>query len=447
MKNYYLEKIKPKISINNIQFFLLNLFIIILPYHYMVICVFGKNIPFIRGWKEVLIFGMLILDIIMHIKKKERYKLSKIDMISILFLFVLVIYILLSDNKYSALYMARVYFLPLLLVPIVSHIKIDKSQFKIMLHAIAINSIVLCVWGIIQSIFLGDKFLINIGYDHYFNVNLGYERLQPAFYISGIIRFQRLVSTFVAPNTCGMYLAIIFTLLLYFHKKAEMNKKLFYSSIGILSIAILLTFSRSTWLALALSVIIYIIKNIKFTKKTIKHIIIGFFVIILLILLIDALILKGTIFNIGTHLIYNTLSFKDSSMIGHIDSLKESVETFTKNVFGLGLGENGPRAMGLSENGKANLTESSYFLILYDVGIIGFIVYFSTYIVSIIENRKIRKKYNITEIGVVSVIIGMFLIAYVFLPYVQEFELLAMLYLIIGIQFNYKNMNKLEEET
>ncbi|MCI9286569.1 MAG: hypothetical protein HFJ57_01025 [Clostridia bacterium] len=427
-----------KFDIEKVQLFLLKLFVIMLPYHYMLICILAKDVPILKYWKETIIILMFFLDALKNISGRKKYKIKTIDIINSIFLLILMFYVIISDNKYSALYIARVYFLPMLLIPIVANMNLNKSNIKNLFNIIVINSIILSIWGIFQCIALGDKFLINIGYNHYFNSDLGYERLHPAFYISGIIKFQRLTSTFVAPNTCAMYFSIIFTLILFLHKKIEMNKKMFYFSIGIISIAILLTFSRSTWIAWGIAILIYVINNIKFTKGNLKNIIITFFIIIAIVLLIDTLLLNNTIMNIGTHLILNTINFKDSSMIGHIDSLKESLELFSKNVYGLGLGKNGPRMINLIGEANANLTESSYFLILYDVGIIGFFIYFLSYIKVILDNKYIRKKTGINDLRVVSVVTLMFLISYLFLPYVQEFELLVMLYIIVGIQYNNK---------
>ncbi len=430
------------ISIEKIQLFLLKLFIIVLPYHYMVICVLCKNISILKYWKEATIILMFALDIISHIQKKKKYEISKVDIINIIFIIVLFIYIIASNNKYASIYIARVYFLPMLLLPVVSHMQIDKTQFKKILFILTINSIILSLWGIIQSVFLGDKFLISIGYEHYFNASLECERLHPSFYIFGITKFQRLTSTFVSPNTCAMYLSVIFTLILYFHKKLEMDKKLSYISMGIIIIAIVLSFSRTAWIACAVSIFIYFIKHVKITKETLKSMLIRGICIIIIALLIDVLLLDRTIINIGSHLIYNTINLKDSSLQGHITSLKNSLELFSNNILGLGLGNNGSRAISIFGEDNINLTESSYFLMLYEVGIIGAFVYFGSYIEAIIENKRIRKEFGCKEIFGVVVIVIMFLICYLSLPYIQDFELLAMLYITIAIQYNYEYKNR-----
>ena len=426
-------------NIEKIKYILLITLIVMLPYHYMLVSVLAQNISWLKYWKEVLIFLLFLLDMI---QRKGKYKINKLNIVCMLLAVILIVYTIISDNKISAISISRIYFLPLLLIPVVSNLKITSKKIKTIFKIFIINTIILSIWGIFQSVFLGDQFLIKIGYESYYNKYINKQRLQTAFYISGILDFQRLTSTFVSPNTCAIYLVIAFTLLLYLSKEMQLSKSIYYVGLSCIGIAILLTFSRSAWIILSIALIIYLIKILRESKRSLLYIISIILITILFVLIIDRFFLNSYMTNIGMHLIKNTFSFKDTSIIGHLDSLKKSTELFLNNIWGLGLGNNGPKAISRIGEEQVNLTESSYFLIAFDLGIIGLITYYSIYILIIIDNIKKVKLYKIKNLAIISIITFMYLVSYIFLPYVQEFELLVFYFIIISVQYN---VNFLEE--
>lgn len=422
-------------NFKDIKFKLLLILIILLPYHYMFISVLAKSIDFLKYWKELIIILLFIIDVI---ERKGKYKIRPVGICFYIFFIVLVIYTFFSDNLYSAFTIGRIYFVPILLIPVITNLDLDKEKIKIMINAVVINTIILCIWGIFQQLVLKDRFLIQIGYDSYYNKYISRQMLQPSFYLSGNISFQRLTSTFVAPNTCAMYLAVVFTILLYTNKTIQLNKKLYYTALFLISMAIILTFSRSAWIVVGLAIVIYIIKFNDHYKRSILSSILILSITAIGIMIVDFVFLNGIIIKTGKNMIEKTLNFEDSSMIGHMDSLEASAKIVADNIWGLGFGNNGPKAISKVGREEVNLTESSYFLMAYDIGIIGAIIYFTSYILIIFDNNKMFKKYEIKSLKVISILSIMYLIAYIFLPYVQEFELLVYFYIIIALQYNTK---------
>ena len=53
------------------------------------------------------------------------------------------------------------------------------------------------------------------------------------------------------------------------------------------------------------------------------------------------------------------------------------------------------------------------------------------------------KKYKNKSLLIISIITIMYLVSYIFLPYVQELELLVYFFIIISIQYNTKFLEKI----
>ena len=150
--------------------------------------------------------------------------------------------------------------------------------------------------------------------------------------------------------------------------------------------------------------------------------------------MVDKLLIHTSVVNAFTTLLYNTFTGKDSSFLGHWNSWLDSIENMFKHPLGLGLGKNGPRAKLFIDN--PNLTESSYFLMEYEVGIIGAIVYFGGYVRVIMDNVKTYRETKRNEILVITAVVMVMLIGYLSLPFVQDFELLVMFYIVASLQYN-----------
>ena len=133
------------------------------------------------------------------------------------------------------------------------------------------------------------------------------------------------------------------------------------------------------------------------------------------------------------HLITRTLTFKDTSIISHFSSLNESINIFSENIMGTGLGMNGPKARQFYDN--AYLTESSYFLLLFEFGIIGTIIYIGI-LISILVRAFLRKKEGLICnwcCNSIYSITAFILVVFTFLPFVQDMEIITYYFLFAGL--------------
>lgn len=98
------------------------------------------------------------------------------------------------------------------------------------------------------------------------------------------------------------------------------------------------------------------------------------------------------------------------------------------------MGENGPRALVFMK--KPNLTESAYFLMTYEVGIIGSIVYFGSYVKVLYDNiREFRSRRNSRRLFISAVIL-IVMTGFISLPFVQDFEILVYAFAVMALQYN-----------
>lgn len=410
-------------KLEQIQKYLLLSLLIILPYHYLVICVLLQNIGILKIWKELIIFVIFIIALYKEFLRKKIFKFNRTDKLIIVFLIILILNILFGRSKIiEGISAARVYFFPLMLFYSICRCSLNKNEIYFGLKCISVNAALISIYAVLQAQILGDEFLIKLGYP--LNEIYDYPRLTNSLYLSGLGRFQRATGTFVSPNTFGLYLVIVFTLLFYLYKEFNMNYKKVFVLLSCIFLGIIFSFSRSSWLTLICGIIPYFIFKITWTKKFICNLIKTIIVISIIVFILDGIILNFTLFNTISHLIISTLTFSDTSINGHINSLVDSFKVLDgKWIKGLGLGLNGPR--GLNFTSYATLTESSYFLIIFEVGLIGFISYYSIYISILFDYvKKYIKDCKISFLLGITIVLEI-LISYLFLPNVQEFEILV----------------------
>ncbi len=418
------------------QKWLLAILLLLLPYHTMFTYVIGDTVPGIRFWKEGMI-GILFLLFLIKIfqdyrQTKRLFKPNVFELMLIVYAIIEFIYICTSNNVYQAAYIGRIYFMPLLLVPVIRSMEFSESYFRRILILIMANTAVLSLWGLIQCQFLGDGFLMKLGYPT--TRKWGPLRLNDEFYIARLGNFQRLVSTFAAPNTCGLYLAIVLLVILFMYKKLNINRVFVSVTVALTSAALLVTFSRTAWIAVCAGLMIYSFNMITWTGKKLIFVLKSAGMILLAFIILDGIFLSFDISMALIHLVVSTLNGEDSSVNGHIDSLVASVENIFMYPLGMGMGENGPRALVFMKD--PNLTESAYFLMTYEVGIIGSLVYFGSYLKVLFDNiREFRSRRNSRRLFISAVIL-IVLTGFFSLPFVQDFEILVYVYAVMALQYN-----------
>lgn len=414
-------------SRRKLQVKLLELLIIFIPYHYLIFGVLLSDIPIVKLWRDLVI----ILICLLGVSKKEIGKIDKYIFFHMIFIIIGVFYVFVSPYKEQAMNIFRVYVLPLILFDTVRRMDITAQEFKIIFKKIYINTIILCVYGIIQAYILGDSFLIKIGY---FVNESG--RLNDSYYLSGYgnIFFgrsiQRIVSTFSSANIFGFYLGLVFVISIFLRNYFTVSKKKYVMFVFLVGITLLLTFSRSTWLALVISLVFSARRQVSiFIKKQYKS------VILLTVLTIVLVAINHKIQQALLHIFISSFSGTDTSMVSHYQTLDEAFKLIYEKPWGLGLGINGPRALNY---GSANLVESSILLIIFEFGILGAVIYFFDLLLLFFDFLICSKNFY-SKLGM-SILLFV-IIDYLNIPYVQELECTCLAY--ISLAQTWKNRRRI----
>ncbi len=393
-----------------------------MPYHYLVFAVLLANVPVLKLWRDVLLMAVLVLEIMRSGGVKRDSALVS-DVIFILLCFV---YVFLAPVTFKALNITRIYLLPILIFHVVKNLALTEWEIQSFLKKLMFSTVVLCIYGIVQAFLLGPDFLVMLGYSNndgvlshtYFLSNFGGNVLGRSV--------QRVVSTFSSANVCAFYLCCVLIVYLSARKRIKVSAVAYYSFMFLVFATIVLTFSRSSWLALAIAVLLTNAAPLwAFIREGWKPT--ACLAIVALIAVIAAESLQDALI----HIIKSSLSGSDTSVVNHFSTIKTAITKVSASPFGLGLGENGPRALNY---GSANLVESSYFLMVFEYGLIGAVLYFYDYVFMIIYALK-NRRYAKHQSAICLCLAVFALIAYFNIPYVQEIECTGFVCIVFGLLY------------
>lgn len=421
-----------------LQYRIIYILCAVMPLHSMVIDkVIGNHtaIGLINLWRDLLIV------ILMFSVLKASNKIKGIHLISflgIIWIFFNVFIALLSKNTttYLSLNMARIYIVPILLYLAVSNINLNGNQYSRLITLFWVQGVLLTLFGIFQVFVLGSSFLTDLGYGS--NGALNY-----TYYIGGFYGYQRMVSTFSSANDCGLYLSGLFIISLI--EGAHINekyKKIYPVGLMIIYMGIILTFSRTSLIAVTLTGLVYYLKVGRqyINPRTIKKYCTIFLLFLVISIFIDAFCLNSRIVSMITSSITSTVTRSDLSFLKHLEDLYLPVFDLIKHPFGYGFGTNGPVALSVLGRENTHLVESSYWLIAYETGFIGLILYYSPIIY--FAYLFIFGKKRIVEQNVAYAISFCNSLAYLMLPFVASFEMQFLLYLFMGLELAERKKNQ-----
>ncbi len=241
--------------------------------------------------------------------------------------------------------------------------------------------------------------------------------------------FCRLSGTFAGPNQYGAYLIVVLPLIIW---KFLEKKSKFWFSIGFLAlISLVLTFSRSAWIAFVTEIlillIIYIYKKYEF-KINLKKFFTIFLSIIIIFLLILFPLVKFTKFQ-------NSI-LKPESTSQHFELMQNAIRIIKENSFGIGLGMAGPASYRFeNENNKAIITENWYLQLAVELGIIGmilFMIILGQIIFQNLKNSLKQKKYLNENLFIALSLIGL-ATASIFLHNFEDSSTVLTLFTLLGI--------------
>ena len=399
------------------------------------------TITLMKFWKEIIILQSIYI-LIKNTDTKERMKkyiknnkiLLCFLLSIIIFIFSMIITIPKVDSLFIAIYGIRNYIIGYLILLIFMLNKFHLQDIYKFIDKIAVAFVYLSIWGIFQAVFLGDKFLIKIGY----GLN---GVLSSSYYLSGYFGRQRVVSTFASPNTFGLIAAMILMYFVYkIYNEFKNNKVKLVDVIYfiVVFIALMLSYSRSAYLSFAIGFIIFVFMELNKKLKIIFSISIIFVSVVVIIL---SFILVDKVDNMFINHIFRTITLRDTSAIGHIDSTNYALEVMKSNPFGIGVGRSGQKSLQFIDS--ALHAENSYFIIAFDMGIIGLIIYlislgFLGYeLIKIYASQKQGISMVISKLSFV-IFLEIYL-SYMFLPTIQELEVAYLFFPILGLTWSIYN--------
>lgn len=408
----------------DLKYSLLCVLMLFMPFQYYVCTLFLKGTQIDNLFRDFIIVLLLLLTCKRRIRLDKISVLIIINIIGLIFSAITTLVFRTNSEEFERL---RLYLMPMLIYFITANIRISKDKYDKLNKYQCVLFSVIAVYGVFQAFVLGQSFLIKLGYR---STASGMYLDGSAFYITGLFGLQRAVALFNSPNLAGALFAMFICVLIC----ADNNKsRSFFFILGSISIGLIATFSRSSIIGLALALILVASKNrgLHLNAKTIGKILGVIVLIIIMLVIVDSFISKGIFSQMFNHILKMTVSGADRSMQKHITDLYEPLEIVFQNPFGRGFGDNGPIALQTSSSTALNV-ESSFYLMIYEEGLLFGVLFFIPYIVTIIDGIKHRRKKSVATACIC--IICMF--QYLVLPTVQTYEMIFYSYAYMGFYYN-----------
>jgi len=395
-------KIK-KYNFDVILFFILITF---MPLHNLVFSKILGDIKILSLWRDAIILYLFVFSTKMKIRKNAMEIGIAISMAVILLFAV-------ASGSVSSYNIARTYCIPLLIFFYTSRKKFLAREFDAIVKIMVIIAIGVSIWGLVQAFIIGPEIMFKLGYS-----NAGGRFASTSFYINGWTQ-QRVIGTFSSPNGCGAYFACMLIFLFCVEDRIK-NKYLFLGAFCIIGLGLIGTFSRSAWIGCFIGIICCgAIKIKKIKKKNFQILLIVIvFLLLLLIPLSETGMLSKMFAMVFSH-IGKTVSKEDASFAYHLQQLYKPFFDLVGHPFGLGFGTNGSFALGHLAVEDTHQVESSIWVMAYELGMIGALVYYFPYLYIILHFYKEKKDRIIRcAVGICICI----LLIYCCLPSVQSYE-------------------------
>lgn len=386
-----------------------------LPFHIFISTVVGVNIGGLEAWKAskdiaVVLISLLTLPFVLSNWPFVRKNIinEKVVVLCLAFSLLNVLFYVFNHKDLDSATLGLVYntryIILFLAALILAKARPDILSVSIISKIIVVSGSIVALFGIIQFFILPRDFLAKLGYSMQNGV-------LPWFYIDDKPDFFRIMSTMRDPNSLGSYLLLPISLvcakLATQHKSLTNNRKLMLCFVIALQIfALMLAFSRSAVLGLAISlVVLVVIVNKQWIIKNYKT------CLIIILSLLGVVLVSGVILmqvnprgfqNIVFHADEETV-LRDPNEL-RVDFIKDSTEEIANNPIGNGLGTAGLASMKNEVRG-VNLTENYYLQLAIEVGLIGLAIFLS---ILFIVTRKLLKIWSVSKNYVAVALVASF---------------------------------------
>lgn len=411
---------KPTISI----FLLLGL----LPFHSLLMRILAVDLGLsnfifvISMWKEYILFVVFLRLIFL----RRHFYLIHLDILIFCFALFNIFFIFINDSLTAGFYGYRGNIEPFFFYIVARYLQPTTARLNLLIRIMLTTGLFTSVFGFGQVFWLGHSFL-----SKYYTENGIIDNSHFA-YIGG--RFQiRANSTFTSPNDFGMFLAIILLIGVGLFLTARRPKATTWLLVvSIMLPALLLTFSRSSWLALGTGFL-----SVFLLRRRIKTSLL--LSILFVILLSIPVLVKLDIFQRFS----DTISLQDPSAAGKLPSIINGAKFVLDHPMGIGLGMAGPRS---GRFGEVEIhSENYYILMAMEIGIIGLILYLVIIIATVfmlhrsysISNDIVKRGFTIgTLLALIGASFGV-----IFIPTLQEIVISSILWFAIGMSVQRSTSN------
>lgn len=236
-----------------------------------------------------------------------------------------------------------------------------RLPLRRIVKVVLVVSTIVCALGVLQY-FLPKDLLTHVGY----SLERG---ARPMFFIDDKPDLPRIMSTLRDPNSLGAYLLLPITLLTYYWCKIPRRRILITGMLLLHGLALLLTFSRSAWLAMVVSAavllsLLYGRVAFLYARRY------------ALLALAVALFLAGGFYVLRDHyIVQNVIVHSDESTVQagsndlHWQLVREGAKGALAQPQGHGPGTAGIVSIQNRDGGV--LTENYYVQLAYEVGLLG----------------------------------------------------------------------------
>lgn len=344
---------------------LLAAYLLLMPFHTVTFQVLavelrlsGSVTTLIQSWKDVLLAALLVRALLPALLT-GRLRMAHPWVLPLLVVYTLVGVwgVIISPSLVAGLYGFRGTFEPLALLVIALSMPLGTRWLRRMPAAMLLVGAAASAFAIFQVFVLSYDFLWR-----YYAID---GRISNAYSFAGGT-FQRAMGTFSSPNQFSLYLSFLIVLGVNLALRLPRWRWPTMALVGLLAATLLLTVSRSGWLACAAGIFL---SGLIWRRKAI-------FVVPVVVLALITLPL-GLALGLDEHLI-RTVSLSDPSAAYRLDINRQNLETVLQNPLGVGLGIVGARALNtriLGAGGQLYATESYYFQTAMELGIVGLVLF------------------------------------------------------------------------
>ncbi len=430
-------------------FYLLTLLIVGLPFHVfasrVMVGQFGvaqRTVELFAFWKEgvmALLLGILLLR---RLFGQDRFaiKLYLFDLGLASAALLMGVYVLVTPLLDVGIYGLRNYLEPLVVLYLLRSVPVSRRQLRWLTLVILAVSLVMALVGIYQVAFWNFGDLYNWGFREADGT------IPNAFYTAEVERqpHLRAIGTVTSPNELGLMLVLATALALVLALQSERplwQRGLLLAMMTTYGVAILLTYSRSSLVGLVgmLAVLAVLEIGVRNLGQTLRYAVRSPGTILALIALAALLVVGAERVGLVAR-ITRAINMNDPSAVGHLASYEASIPFILDHPLGIGMGMAGPRALKFSDRLKIEHVESSWLQLMMEIGMPGALFVMFVYLLMVWTLRAQRRAaaptadpfFDAISLGAQATWLGA-MVAFTFLPLMQELQLMSYLWLAAGI--------------